>query len=213
MIIEAELRNASKANELRKKGFIPAVYYGPKETATPITLSGAIFKKIWRDAGESSVLTLKVDGKELEALIHDVSSHPVSGEPEHVDFYIIEKGKKVTVTVPLEFIGTSPAVKDMGGVLMKVAHEIEIEAMPKDLPHSIDVDISILDNFDKQITVGDIKLPNGVEVVGNIEEVVAMVHEAKEEVIEEVEAPDLSTIEVEKKGKEDTEETVEEQTE
>ena len=201
MILEAKKREGGNLEDLRKSGDMPAVFYGPKEEATPIAVRLAEFKKAWKDTGESSILTLKVDGKELESLIHDVSTHVVSGEPLHADFYIIEKGKKVSVKVPLEFIGVSPAVKDLGGVLVKVIHEIEVEALPKDLPHSIDIDISVLSDFEKQIAVKDIKLPSGVEVVGNPEEMVAMVHAPKEEVIEDTVAPDLSTIEVEKKGK------------
>jgi large subunit ribosomal protein L25 len=205
MILEAKKREGGNLEHLRKGGDMPAVFYGPKEEATPIAIRLAEFKKVWKATGESSILTLKYDGKELESLIHEVSTHAVSGEPLHADFYIIEKGKKVSVMVPLEFIGVSEAVKGLGGTLVKVAHEIEIEALPKDLPHGIDVDISVLTDFEKQITVKDLKLPPGVEVVGNPEDVIAMVQETKEEVFEEVVAPDLSTIEVEKKGKEETE--------
>jgi large subunit ribosomal protein L25 len=95
----------------------------------------------------------------------------------------------------------SPAVKDLGAVLVKVLHDIEIEALPKDLPHKLEVDISGLIGFDSVLTAGDIKLPAGVTLKVKLEEVIASVYEPKEEVVEA--APvDLSTIEVEKKGKE-----------
>jgi len=180
---------------------MPAVFYGKKEKSTPITISKAEFKKVWKEAGESSVIDLVGNNIEAEALIYDVDLDPVTDEPRHADFYVFEKGKKIEIAVPLEFIGVAPAVKDMGGTLVKVLHEIEIEALPKDLPHNISVDISSLLNFDSQILAKDIKLPQGVVLVTKLEEVVASVYETKEEV-EEVVPVDLASIEVQKKGKE-----------
>ena len=180
---------------------MPAVFYGKKEKSTPITISKAEFKKVWKEAGESSVIDLVGNNIEAEALIYDVDLDPVTDEPRHADFYVFEKGKKIEIAVPLEFIGVAPAVKDMGGTLVKVLHELEIEALPKDLPHNISVDISSLLNFDSQILAKDIKLPQGVVLVTKLEEVVASVYETKEEV-EEVVPVDLASIEVQKKGKE-----------
>lgn len=186
---------------LRKSGKVPAVFYGPKEPSTPIKLTLSDFKKAWKTAGESTVISLEGNGVEAEVLIQDVDLDPVTDVPIHVDFYAIEKGKKLKVDVPLEFIGVSPAVKDLGAVLVKVLHTIEIEALPKDLPHKLEVDISVLVAFDSVSTAKDIKLPAGVTLKTKPEEVVASVYEPKEEVIE-VAPVDLSSIEVEKKGKE-----------
>lgn len=180
---------------------MPAVFYGKKEKSTPIMLPYAIFEKTLKDAGESTILHLSGEGIDVDVLIHDVGYDPVTDKPRHADFYAIEKGKKLEIKVPIEFIGVAPAVKDLAGVLVKVMHEIEIEALPKDLPHKIEVDISSLVAFDSVVTVKDIKVPAGVEIKAKSEDVVASVYEPKEEVVEE--APvDLSTIEVEKKGKE-----------
>ena len=186
---------------LKKAGKIPAVFYGPKEKSTSITVPITDFIKVWKKAGESSVVILKEGNNEHETLIYDVDFHPVTGSPRHVDFYVIEKGKKVKVHVPLVFEGSSPAVKDKGGILVKVLRELEIEASPKDLPHELKVDISPLVEFSSVITAKDIKLPEGVSLVANALEIVASVAEAKEEV-EEVKPIDMSAIEVEKKGKE-----------
>jgi large subunit ribosomal protein L25 len=181
-----------------------AVYYGRKEKATPIVISKPAFKRIFRLAGESSVVVLEGNGKKIEALIHEVDFDPVKDEPRHADFYVLEKGKKVTVSVPVHFEGESPAVKNLGGILVKVMHEIEVEAEAKDLPHAVEVDISALTDLDSQITVGDLKLPAGVVSTEDKGEVVAAVSVAKEE--EEVSAPiDISAIEVEKKGKKEEE--------
>jgi large subunit ribosomal protein L25 len=185
---------------LRKSGVVPAVFYGPKDPSTAIKLTLSDFKKAWKTAGESTVVSLEGSGIDAEVLIHDVDLDPVSDVPVHVDFYAIEKGKKLSVDVPLEFIGVAPAVKDLGAVLVKVLHEIEIEALPKDLPHKLEVDISTLLNFDSVVTAKEIKLPAGVTLKVKPDEVIASVYEPKEEVVE---APvDLTAIEVEKKGKE-----------
>ena len=123
-----------KPATLRAKGFVPGVFYGKKEASTPISVALPEFVKVWREAGESSVVILKGDGLEVESLITDVTRHPVSGVPQHVDFYVFEKGKKIKIKIPLEFSGTAAAIKDLGGTLVKVLHEIEIESLPKDLP-------------------------------------------------------------------------------
>jgi large subunit ribosomal protein L25 len=147
-------------------------------------------------------VTLVGVGEEKDALIHDVERDPVTGAVRHVDFYVLEKGKKVEVEVPLTFVGISPAVKDMGGTLVKVMHKLAIEALPKDLPRAIEVDIAALVTFESKIHVKDLVLPSGVEAKTNSEEVVALVAEYKEEVEETIAPIDLSAIEVEKKGKE-----------
>jgi large subunit ribosomal protein L25 len=186
---------------LRKSGKIPAVFYGPKEKSTPITVSTVDFIKAFKKAGESSVVILKEGGNEHETLIHEVDVHPLTGAPRHADFYVLEKGKKVKVDVALVFEGVSGAVKDLAGILVKVLREIEIEAAPKDLPHELKVDISTLAELTSVITAADIKLPAGVTLVTKPEEIVASIAVAKEEV-EEVTPIDMSAIEVEKKGKE-----------
>ncbi|MFA6432505.1 MAG: 50S ribosomal protein L25 [Candidatus Paceibacterota bacterium] len=188
--------------KIREAGKMPAVYYGPKEASTPIMVPLTAFKKAWKQAGESSVLVLKDGTNEHEALIHEVDVHPLSGEPRHADFYVIEKGKKVKVGVTLVFTGVAPAVKDKGGILVKVLREIEVEAAPKDLPRELIVDISKLVELTDVIHVKDVKAPAGVEFKINPDEVVASITEAKEEVVEAPTAIDMSAIEVEAKGKE-----------
>lgn len=192
-----------KLESVREQGLLPAVFYGPKEASTNVSIPVADFKKVWKKAGESSVIILKdAKGNEHEALIHEVDVHPLSGEPRHVDFYIIEKGKKVEVSVPIIFAGISPAVKDLGGILVKVHRELKIEAAPRDLPHEVTVDITKLVTLTDTIHAKDIILPKGVELKIPADEVVAAVSEAKEEVVEAPAAIDMSAIEVEVKGKE-----------
>ena len=191
-----------RADMVRKDKKMPAVYYGPKQASTSVSITMNEFKKVWKKAGESSVIILKDGGDEHEVLIHEVDVHPVSGEPRHADFYVIEKGKKVSVKVPLIFVGVSPAVKDKAAILIKVMREIEVEATPKDLPHDINVDISSLVEYNDTIHAKDLKLAPGVDLKVSPDEVVASVAEAKEEVVEASTTIDMSAIEVEAKGKE-----------
>jgi len=153
--------DVGKLDAVRAAGLMPAVFYGPKEASTSISIPMAEFKKVWKKAGESSVIILKDGATEHEALIHEVDKHPLTGEPRHADFYVIEKGKKVTVNVPLIYAGVSPAVKDKGGILVKVHREVEVEAAPRDLPHELTVDIAKLIELNDVIHAKDIVLPKG----------------------------------------------------
>jgi large subunit ribosomal protein L25 len=210
LTLKADIRDTKvDPSAIRAHGQIPAVFYGKKEASTPISIRKIDFLKVWKEAGESTVVTLDTKDGSKESLIHDVDLDPVSGTPRHADFYVFEKGHKVEVALPVEFTGVSPAVKDLGGTLVKVVHELKVEAMPKDLPHNIEVDISPLANFGDQILAKDISLPSGVELKIALEDVIATVSAPREEKEEETAPVDLSTIEVEKKGKAETEEGAE----
>ena len=198
--VETRTERGKKLTKLRKAGKIPAVVYGPKEDATPLTLDRVAFEKLFKETGESSVIVLEGLSSPKEVLVHDVSFDPARGGITHVDFYAIEAGKEITVAVPLEFIGEAPAVK-LGGTLTKVLHEIEVTCVPKNLPQHLTVDVSALDDFEKKIHVKDLDLPSGVKVENEPEDIIALV-QAVEEEKEETAAPiDMSAIEVEKKGK------------
>lgn len=200
LVLDASPRGKKEdLNKLRKEGKMPAVFYGKKTESTPISLSQKEFEKIWHKAGESSVVTIKTGKDSVDTLIHDVDLDPVTDVPRHADFYVFEKGKKLDVSVPLEFVGVSPAVKDLGGILIKALHELKISADPQSIPHRLEVDISALATLGDVIVASSIKLPAGVVLVELPGEVVASTVAPKEEK-EEVPV-DLSTIEVEKKGK------------
>lgn len=200
--LSAQVREETgkRAQRLLEAGRLPAVVYGPKQEATTISLSLTEFTKVLRDAGESSVIELSGLKAPLQVLIHDVDLDPVKNTPRHVDLYAIEKGAKVEVAIPLEYIGESAAVK-AGANLVKVMHELEIEAAPADLPHELTVDISVLANVGDQIHVRDLKIPAGVTVKADEDQVVALVQEVTVEEEAPVAAVDMGAIEVEKKGK------------
>lgn len=210
LTLQAERRDTSaqNLNKERAAGRLPAVIYGGKNPAESLWLNLKDFNKVLSAAGESTLVTVQIGTDKKEVLIHEVDKHPVSGQTIHVDLYAVDTKKPIRVHVPIVFEGVAPAVKDFGGALVKVLHELEVEALPKDLPHDFIVDISSLVALDSQIHVGDLKLPHGVTMIAEADEVIASITEAGEEVKEEEAPIDISAIEVEKKGK--TEEEAEE---
>lgn len=211
LILEAQKRdNTVDLSKLRKEGKIPAVFYGKKTESTPITLVHKEFVKAWHTAGESGVITIKTPEGSFDTLIKEVNLDPVTDIPRHADFYVFEKGKKIEVDVPLEFVGVAPVVKDLGGSLVKALHEIKISADPQHIPHDIKVDVSLLVDFDSKILASDLVMPTGVVLVELPTEVVASAARPKEEEVEDTTPVDLSAIEVERKGKKEEEAPIEE---
>ena len=208
LTLKAEKRDifGKKLKESRKAGALPAVFYGRKEKSTPIFVPYQDFLKVWKEAGESSVIALATPEKELNALISDVSYDPVRGEPVHADFYVVEADREVEVSVSLNFVGIAPAVKEFGGTLVKVLHDVPISGLPKNLPNEITVDVASLATLESRIFVKDLAVPAGIKILLSPTEVVALVSVAavEDEVVEEP-AFDATAIEVEKKGKKEVE--------
>lgn len=213
-IIEATQRDIKENLPLlRKKGRIPAVFYGEGKKSTSVSISNIEFKKIWRQAGESSTVKISTGNEDIDVLIHEVQVDPVTSEPIHVDFLVIDMNKKIQVAIRLVFEGISNAVKTGLGNLIKVLHEIEIEALPRDLPQNLIVDITKLKTLADVIVVSDIKLPLRVIAITNSTDIVASIVEQEEEPEEEEEiVVDLSDIEVDKKGKKEEEGEIEDST-
>ena len=154
-------------NHLRAKGLLPAVVYGPKTGSLSIKVSLRDFRLVHQKAGNTGIIDLEIKddkGKttQKDVLIKDIQYHYLNSLPQHVDFYEIEKGKKLTVNVPLDFQGEAPGVKN-GGILVKSMEELEIEALPKNIPQTIPVDISVLRDFDQTIYLRDLVLPKDIE--------------------------------------------------
>lgn len=212
IILNAEKREifGKKLKKSRGEGKMPAIVYGRKKEATPVFLDLKDFSKTWKEAGKSTVLKLKNPDNHFEenVIIQQVDLDPLHDKPLHADFYVVEMDKIITAPVPLVFKGESSAEKDLGGVLVKVVYEVEVEALPNDLPKELIIDVSGLDNMDSQIAIKDIKLPKGVKINAEPDEVVALISEAQGEIIEEP-TMTIADVEVEKKGKKE-EEVVEE---
>jgi large subunit ribosomal protein L25 len=202
-----------KIKVLKVQGFIPAVSYGVGEKSQSLTLDAKEFNKVYREAGESTLISLKVDeNRPRKVLVADTQFDPISGLPIHVDLKLIRMDEKIKTQVPLKFVGESKAIIEMDGTLVTNKDEVEIECLPDDLISEIEVDISPLDNFETQIRVSDLAVPENVKILDNPEETVALVQEprSEEELAELEEKPeeDVEGVEVEEKGKEE-EETVE----
>lgn len=203
-----------KVAMLRTQGFVPAVVYGGKDGNRSITVSMKEFQKIWKTAGESTLVNLQIEGDGTKSvLIHEVVVHPVKGLLVHVDFFEARADHAIKIHIPLVFRGESPAVKILGGVLVKVVHSLEVEALPKDLPHEIIVDISSLTTFDDTIALRDISLPKQVILHGKKDEIIAKVAPPRsdEEMarLEETQAVNLDEIQVTERGKKEEEPTEE----
>ena len=169
--LKVEKRAAEeKLDALRQEEMVPGVVYGPADEPQSIKMPLNEFVRVWREAGESSIIDLKGLDDDKEVLIKEVQMHPVKNYPIHVDFYAIERGKTLTLNVPLEFVGEAPAEK-LGGIVVKVMHEVEVETRPRDIPQHLEVELTTLENLDSVIKVSDIKLPEGVEVLTDKEEV------------------------------------------
>lgn len=181
--LEAEKRIilGKSVKALRRRGLLPAVVYGGKIKTESITVPVKSFKKVFKEAGESTLVSLMLDGKPLNVLIHDVMVDPLTEVPLHADFLAVQMDKELRTKVPLEFMGESPAVKNEAGVLVKVMHEVEIAALPKDLPHQIDVNLSKLENLNDRLSLRDIKAPPGVKFAVDLDEVVVLVEPPRSE--------------------------------
>ncbi len=188
---------------LRAEGLVPAELYGHGVENVHLSIPVKDFNKVFKEAGTNTVVTLLIDKDKRPALIYDVSRDPVSGDLAHVDFYQVKMDEKITTKVPLTFVGEAPAVKAKSAVINKSMTEIEVEALPQDLPHSLTVDLSVLDDLDKSIYVRDLAVPRNVKVLVDPDTAIATATPpAKEEekVVEEV-ATDVSEVKVETEEK------------
>jgi len=185
---------------------LPAVIYGKGIETMSLKLKKNEFDKIFAKAGESNLITLKLDGKDIKVLVKDTQKHAISSVITHVDFYQVNMKEKVVAEIPLRFVGESNAVKTLGGMLNKDIDFLEVECLPSDLVNDIEVDISVLVSFDEAIRVSDLKLPAGVVATAEPEEMVASVTEPK---VEEEPEPVVAAEPVVDKDAKDTKDTKE----
>lgn len=201
LVLQATKRAGEKTDSVRASGRIPAVFYGFGKESTPVSVPSIDFIKLFKQAGETTAITLDMGGEKVPTLIHDIQRDPVTGEPTHVDFLVVDMNKEAEVAVPIEFTGLAEAEKSGIGMVMKIMHEVEVRALPANLPHSIVVDITGLVTLQDVIHAKDLTLPNGVSLMTDGEDVVASVSAYVEEK-EEAPVLDLEAIEVvDQKGK------------
>ncbi len=188
--LSAKKREGESLKKIRKEDGLPVVLYGAKRKSTPLTVDKKEFNNLYKEAGESTLIELKIEGEKDSppVLIHDVQREPIKGEIIHADFFEPNLKEEVEAEIPLVFIGESPAVKDKEGTLVKNLYSLDVKALPQNLPHEIKVDISSLVDFDDVIYVKNLEVPSDVQIIQEPDWSVAMVS-APENVEEELEKP------------------------
>jgi large subunit ribosomal protein L25 len=204
--LKASVREAGKGLQtLRNGGFIPGSVHGHGIEPMSLSLESREFTRAFKAAGENTIIALSVDGaKPVNVLVKEAQMHPLTNRYTHADFFQVRMDEVIEATVPFEFIGDSVAVSELGGVLIKASDEVDVKALPADLPHTIQIDLSALKTFDDVIKVGDIVLPKGVTIEeGDAETVIALVEAprttAELEALDE--KVDADVTKVEKAGK------------
>lgn len=160
---------------LRKQGLIPAELYGHGIENMHLSVSDKDFRRIFKDAGETTLINLVVDGKKHPVMIHDVARHSITDDILNIDFHQVRMDEKIEIDVPLVFTGEAPAVKEKGGVLVKSVSELAVSALPSNVPHDIKVDLSKLAEVGASIHIKDIDIPKDVKVLADPQTVVATV--------------------------------------
>lgn len=219
--LSAKIREVQgrKVKALRKKGILPAILYGHKIKNLNLELDLKEFEKAFKEAGESSLIKLKIKNErakieERSALIKDVKRDPLTEKFLHIDFYQPTLEEEMEALVPLVFEGESKAVKDLGGTLFKEISEVKVKSLPQNLPREIKVNIGKLVAFEDRILIKDLPVPNGVKIFKKLEEIVALVSPPSKRVEEELEKPIEEKVEeVEKIEKKKEEKAEEEKTE
>lgn len=189
-----------KVKELREKGFVPAVMYGPETEAKNLLVERSAFEKVYQEAGNTSILNLNLDdGKEnYDVLIHDLAFDPVTDIITHIDFYCFKSGHKLHTTIPFIFLGEARPVREQGAILVKQMEELDVRCLPKDLVNEITVDVSKIETIDDVIKVKDIELPEGIEAVSGPDEIIIGLSMVSEEEVS-TQAPEAELPEGEEK--------------
>ncbi|MCP6718207.1 MAG: 50S ribosomal protein L25 [Patescibacteria group bacterium] len=188
--LKAKKRKQKDLKGLRAKEKVPAVLYGSNVKNTNLEVDLKEFNKVYKEAGESSLISLEVkDEKEkFLVLIRDIQFNVITDNPIHIDFYQPNLKEEVEIMIPLIFEGEAPVIKSLGGTLVKNISEIEVKAFPQDLPKEIKIDISKLKTFDDNILVKDLQILSGIKILKDPDEIIVTVS-APEKVEEELEKP------------------------
>ncbi|NSW51384.1 MAG: 50S ribosomal protein L25 [Anaerolineae bacterium] len=212
VVLQATKRNVTgrKVGALRREGKLPAVMYGSKFESVPILLDLHDATLALRNVSSSTIVYINLDGKEFATLVQDKQRNYIMGSLMHLDFRVVDMNVAVNVMVPIELVGEAPAIHSMGGMLMHEMIEVEVQALPGDLPESFQVDLSTLVDYDARITVADLTVGSMVTVLTDPEHIIAFVaplaeEEEAEEVEEELFAEESTEPEVIEKGKKEEE--------
>jgi large subunit ribosomal protein L25 len=171
-----------KTSRLRRAGILPANVFGRDVKSFAVEVDAKDFERTYKEAGETGVVELDIGNDKRYVLVHDIQRHPVSDQILHVDFLQVDLKKKVSTQVPVELVGVSPAEKQGLGTVVQYINEIEVEALPTDIPHKFEIDITGLDAVDSVVKVADISFDEKkIKINADPENVVARVEPPREE--------------------------------
>ncbi len=178
--LEAEKRDTKVApSYLRKSRKVPAVYYGHGEKNMILAVDYQSFRKVYMKAGGNQVVELKMNNEKKPVLIHEVQLDPLTDNYSHIDFMHVNMNEEITAMIPVHVVGIAPAVKDLGGILTTLKHEIEVRCLPGNLPQFIEIDVSGLDQLHSAIHIRDVEVAKEVKIHGNLDAVVLTVSPPK----------------------------------
>ncbi len=188
-IIEATRRTITgkKVGVLRREGKLPGVIYGHNVASTPILMEQRETSRILASLSQSHIVTILLEGVEHAALVREKQKDYLRNSLKHVDFQVVSLSEKIRTMVTVDVVGFSTAVKNFNGVVVHETSEVEVEALPQNLPEHFVVDISNLENIGDAIYVRDLEIPEGVEMLTDLGEVVVVITGGAEEIAEEVE--------------------------
>lgn len=183
--VEKRTITGKKVSQLRKEGLVPANIYGKDFTSTSIQLPLKDFKTLYKKVGETGLVDVTLDGKVIPILIQNVHIDPKSQDVLHADFFKVNLKEKITANIPVVITGEAVAVTEKKGTLLQLLQEIEVEALPTDLPEKIEVNVEKLAEVDEQILVSELSIPSSVTVITDGTQGVVRIGElAKEEPVE-----------------------------
>jgi large subunit ribosomal protein L25 len=203
MELKVQIRTDKQSpSSLREKGLVPCELYGRGFSNQSLTVLGKDFIKVFKEAGENTIINLREDKESWPVLVYDVQKDPLTGAIRHVDFYRVTMTEKIKSMVPLEFTGESIVVKEKRGVLNRAMNEIEVEALPADLPHRIEVDTNLLLEIDQSIYVRDLVVSPKVKLLVDQDTVVASAVplQAEEVVVKPIDVSEVKAETDEKKA-------------
>jgi large subunit ribosomal protein L25 len=209
VLINASTRTVTgkKVGILRREGMLPGVLYGHNFTSTPIVMNLKEATKALSSVTESSIVNVRVDGKDNATLVREKQRDFIRGTLRHVDFQVISLTERLRARVSIELTGVSPAVKNFNGLVLAGINDLEVECLPEYLPEKILVDISILEQIGSAIHVSDLSLDSHISILTRSDEQVVhiVMQKVEEEAVAEVVEAAEAEPEVIEKGKKEEE--------
>lgn len=189
-----------KVKKLRREGILPANIYGKDFDSTAVQVEAKAFLSTFAETGHSGLIELKLDGKTIPTLVHEVTYDHVNQFPLHIDFYKVNLKEKVKAVVPVHLVGEPQAITEKLGLLMHNLSEVEVEALPTDLPEAVEVDVTHLAQVGDSVKVADMKVSPEVTILNDPEQEVARIselvsREAEEQAAAEAEAQEAAAAE------------------